>query len=245
MRKKKNPRVDLENRKTSFFLAGLILAIGGTITVINMKWSQKEIDIVYVDPNDEDVIEIMPTLTKVAPKVRKQLAVVSEVLLIKDIIEPTSEEPEIKLKEPKDVFEGVEDPDFEPIEIIDFPDEDPDEVIPFVLVEKYPTFLDCGEMETKDDQKKCFETGMLNHIASNFKYPHKELAMGLEEKVWVEFVISKKGEVSQVKIIRGNLDGFIKESKRLIKSLPKVKPAEQRGKPVNMKYTIPIKFQIK
>lgn len=244
MRNKKNSKVDIENRKTSFFLSGLILAIGATITIINLEWSQKKMIVEYDDPTIEMAVEISPTITKVAPKVRQPIAEVSEKIIIKKIIETPSEEPIVKLEKQPEVTDGVIDSNFVPVEIIEIV-EDEDEVVPFVFVEKYPTFSDCGDVSTKDEQKACFEQGLLNHISSNFKYPHRELEMGLEEKVYVEFVISKKGEVSQVEIVRGNMDGFIKESKRLINTLPKVKPAEQRGKPVNMKYTIPIKFKIK
>lgn len=247
MRNKKNPKVDLERKKPGFFLIGLTLAIGGAIAVINLEWAQGEISLPGYDPGTEVLVEIMPTVTRVAPKVRKKVAVISDKIIIKDIIEAIVEEPdEIKLAEPIDVLAGEFDPGSD-IEAIDFVPE-PDEVteaIPYVLVEKLPTFAECGEVSGRAEQKKCFEEGLMKHIASNFKYPAIELQMGLEEKIYVEFVINTKGEVDQIEVIRGNMDGFIKESKRLVGSLPKVKPAEQRGKPVNMKYTIPIKFQLK
>lgn len=247
MRKKKNPNVDLERRKTSFFLAGLVLAIGGAIGVINLQWGIKEIKPTEVEFGENDIaVEIQPTVTKVPPRVRKPLAVVTDKIIIKNIIEPTvTKEPEIKIADLTDVLEGEEDPSIETIEFIDVDGTEEAEAVPFVLVEKFPRFNNCAEGGTKDEQKQCFEENLLKHISSNFKYPTNELEMGLEEKVYVEFVISKTGEVSDVQIVRGNMGGFIKESKRLINSLPKVKPAEQRGKPVNMKYTIPIKFQIK
>lgn len=248
MRNKKNPQANIEKRKTSFFLTGLVLAIGGAIAIINLEWTQNEVIASDWDKIFEDTeIEIQPLATKEAPRVRKPVEVIKEVFVIKKDIDPVSIEPEIKL-DAKDPLDGdsdiIDDSLIEPIDFIEDYDSK-EEVVTFISVEKYPTFADCGDLTTKDEQRLCFQKGLLNHISDNFRYPELELQMGLEEKVYVEFVITKKGEVDQVKIIRGNMDGFIKESKRLIKSLPKIKPAEQRGKPVNMKYTIPIKFQLR
>ena len=247
MRNKKNPQVDLERKKPRFFLIGLILAIGGAVSVINLEWAQADITPPDYDPGEEVFVEILPTVTKVNKKKRKPVAKIIDKIIIKDIIPTTEETPEIKLDDVKDPLEGVEfDPDAE-TEVIDFvPEvEDDAEIVPFYKVESFPAFFDCGEELDRQAQKECFEQGLLKHISSNFQYPAIEREMGLEEKIFVEFIITKKGEVGEVKIIRGNMDGFIKESKRLVKSLPKVKPAKQRGKPVNMKYTIPIKFQLK
>ena len=248
MRNKKSPQANIEKRKTSFFLTGLVLAIGGAIAIINLEWTQAEAIASDWDNTFEDTeIEIQPLATKEAPKARKPVEVIKEVFVIKKDIDPVSDEPDIKLNE-EDPLEGdsdiIDDSLIESIDFIEDPD-DNEEIVTFISVEKYPMFADCGDLTTKDEQRLCFQKGLLSHISDNFRYPELELQMGLEEKVYVEFVITKKGEVDQVKIVRGNMDGFIKESKRLIKSLPKIKPAEQRGKPVNMKYTIPIKFQLR
>ncbi len=247
MRNKKHPEVDLERKKSSFFLTGLIIAIGGAIAVLNLEWSQKEIIPYAGDLGEELAVEIMPTVTREAPKVRKPIAVISDIIVIKETIEAAKETPEIKLADLSDPLDGEYDPDADIDDVEEIPslDDAIEEVVPYVLVERFPTFFDCGEVNGREAQKKCFEQGILKHISSNFKYPIIEQQMGLEEKVYVEFIITKKGEVDQVKIVRGNMKGFINESKRLVSSIPKVKPAEQRGKPVNMKYTIPIKFSLK
>jgi protein TonB len=68
--------------------------------------------------------------------------------------------------------------------------------------------------------------------------------MGIQGKVYVNFVIEKNGKVSNVTIARG-VDALIdNEAIRVIKLLPKFTPAKQRGKPVRMQYTVPINARL-
>ena len=68
--------------------------------------------------------------------------------------------------------------------------------------------------------------------------------MGIQEKIYVKFVIDKTGAVTDVKVLRGE-DRYLKEeAMRLVKSIPKMTPANQRGKPVGVNYTIPINFML-
>lgn len=85
----------------------------------------------------------------------------------------------------------------------------------------------------------------MSHIRSNFKYPIMEKEMGIEGRIFVQFTIDKKGQISDLEFLKNSQKGFIKESTRLIKSLPIVEPAYQRNKPVAIKYTVPIFFKLK
>ena len=62
--------------------------------------------------------------------------------------------------------------------------------------------------------------------------------------VLITFVIDKKGKVKDVEIIRGVERSLDKEAKRVIESLPKFAPGKQRGKPVQVQFTVPIKFKL-
>ena len=68
--------------------------------------------------------------------------------------------------------------------------------------------------------------------------------MGISEKIFVEFTIDKKGMVINPRVVRGQ-DKYLKhEALRLIKLIPKLNPATQRGSPVLVNYTVPIKFTL-
>ena len=90
--------------------------------------------------------------------------------------------------------------------------------------------------------KNCLNRGILNHVKKNFKYPPIAKEAGIQGKVFVSFVIDKTGNVKEVKVLRGVDAHLDKEAVRLIKSLPKMQPAVQRGTPVSITYTIPIHF---
>ena len=102
-----------------------------------------------------------------------------------------------------------------------------------------------GEIFYKVEEMPEFPGGELalkKYIASNVKYPAIAQENGIQGKVYVTFIIDKKGKVNDVQISRGVDPDLDKEAIRVISSLPKWKPGKQRGKTVNVSYTIPITF---
>ncbi len=88
------------------------------------------------------------------------------------------------------------------------------------------------------------ETGLLKYIAENTKYPELARKNDVTGKVFIEFVINKRGKVKDVKVTRGAHPVLDREALRVIKSLPKWKPGMQKGKPVNVSYQVPINFTL-
>lgn len=82
------------------------------------------------------------------------------------------------------------------------------------------------------------------YIAKNVKYPKRAEKEKAEGKVFVNFVVDKQGSVKNVKVIRGAQIDLNNEAVRVIKSLPKWKPGTQKGKPVNVSFTVPISFSL-
>lgn len=67
---------------------------------------------------------------------------------------------------------------------------------------------------------------------------------GTQGRVTVHFVVNADGSLSNIGIIRGvdpELDG---EAVRVISAMPKWKPGTQGGKPVRVKYTVPVMFRL-
>lgn len=86
---------------------------------------------------------------------------------------------------------------------------------------------------------------MNTFLASNINYPETALKMGLQGKCYLKFVVNEKGEVSNVKIMKGVTDcpECDKEAVRVVKSMPNWKPAKMNGKAVSSYYTLPISFK--
>ena len=145
-------------------------------------------------------------------------------------------------------FEEVDTEDEEEIEFEE--EEEVDEVIDFAVVEGSPIFPGCKPSKKsslslrKEEDKQCLNKGIMKHIKKNFKYPKIAKEMGIQEKIYVKFVIDKTGVITDVRVLRGE-DKYLKEeAMRLVQSIPLMTPANQRGKPVSVNYTIPINFML-
>ena len=100
----------------------------------------------------------------------------------------------------------------------------------FVVVEEMPQFPGGNE-------------AMQKYIAENLKYP-KTAIKGEQGRVIVSFVINKRGKVGDVKLIRSVSPELDAEAVRVIQDMPDWIPGKQRGKAVNVRYTIPIVFKL-
>ena len=67
---------------------------------------------------------------------------------------------------------------------------------------------------------------------------------GINGKVYVQFVVTKTGEVNDIKVIRGIGGGCDEEAVRVLKAAPSWKPGIQNGRSVRVQYTMPIFFQL-
>ena len=84
----------------------------------------------------------------------------------------------------------------------------------------------------------------MTHISKNFKYPQIAKEMGISEKIFVQFVIDKSGNIKNAQIVRGEDKHLKAEALRLVNSMPKLQPAKQRGKAVPCSFTVPINFKL-
>jgi len=82
-------------------------------------------------------------------------------------------------------------------------------------------------------------------ISQTVKYPGEAAKNKIQGKVFISFVVSIDGSVKNVTVARGVNVDLDKEAVRVIKSLPKWEPGTQKGKPVNVAYTVPINFVLK
>ena len=82
-------------------------------------------------------------------------------------------------------------------------------------------------------------------FAKNHRYPAVAKASGLQTTVVVRFVIQKDGSVTDPEIICSSHPLFTEEVLRLLKIMPKWKPALKRGKPCASYYKLPFIFQLK
>lgn len=86
---------------------------------------------------------------------------------------------------------------------------------------------------------------MKTFISKNIQYPSDALEAAISGKVFVSFVVEKEGQLSEVKVLRNLYPSLDKEALRVVKSMPNWKPGMQNGKPVRVKFNLPVFFQLK
>ena len=87
--------------------------------------------------------------------------------------------------------------------------------------------------------------GNLNQwLVQNMKYPVEAMNKKEQGKVIVQFIVSENGEVSEPKIIRSVSPALDKEACRIVLAMPKWNPGKLKGKPVAVRYMLPISFRL-
>ena len=103
----------------------------------------------------------------------------------------------------------------------------------FIIVEEQATFQG-GDVKAFSDW-----------VTKNILYPVVAAENGIQGKVYVQYAVNSKGEVVDVKVVRGVDASLDAEAVRVIRSSPKWEPAKQRGSKVKQQFTIPIAFILK
>jgi periplasmic protein TonB len=101
----------------------------------------------------------------------------------------------------------------------------------FTIVEEMPAFQG-GEAERN------------KFLAENIQYPQQATENGIQGTVYVSFVVDSKGNVTDVKILRGIGGGCDEEALRVVKMMPKWHPGKQNGKNVRVLFNMPIYFKL-
>ncbi|MBQ9178972.1 MAG: energy transducer TonB [Prevotella sp.] len=81
-------------------------------------------------------------------------------------------------------------------------------------------------------------------LAQNMRYPKEAVKNNIEGKVIVSFVIEKDGSVSNIKALKSPHSSLTEEVVRLVKAMPNWNPGTMSGKPVRVKYTLPLSFKL-
>ena len=225
MQLKKSPKASLEDKKLTYVLMGLVLVL--SICYVTFEWTEKEVTKYEVTDTEfffEEEIDIQQTTQETPPPPPPPAVQEVEVLnVVEDDVE--TETIEINTEDDKDVEVVIAPPVEAPVE------EEEEEVI-FVVVESMPEF--------PGGQQALFK-----YLAENVKYPVIAQENGIQGRVICQFVVNKDGSIVDVVAVRSSGEPSLdKEAIRVIQSMPKWKPGKQRGKPVRVKYTVPVNFRL-
>tara|TARA_B100000925_G_C22004978_1_gene473202 strand:- start:1613 stop:2311 length:699 start_codon:yes stop_codon:yes gene_type:complete len=231
MQKKKNPKADLRKYSGLFLAAGLCLILFISWQAIEFKSYERQYDLESLNVEDDDEEEIPITeQIKTPPPPPPPPA--------PEIIEVVEDEEEIE----ETIIESTETDQEEVVEEVEVLEEEVDVDVPFAIIEDVPLFPGC-ERVPKSDRRKCFQEQIQKHISKNFRYPEIAQEMGIQGRVFVQFMIGKDGNISGIRT-RGPDKNLEKEANRIISKLPRMIPGKQRGRPVRVPFSIPITFRL-
>ena len=92
---------------------------------------------------------------------------------------------------------------------------------------------------------KCANEKLLEYIYSNLKYPDEARKSRIEGNALIRFWITKEGQIEDIKVLNGICSEIEQICVDLVRNMPKWRPGYQKGRPVKVAFTIPIKFKLK
>lgn len=223
---KKSPTADLEGKKTTGLLVGYVLVLA--VMFIAFEWTKvekEETGEIIEAPMvtfEEEIIPITLQEKPVAPA-PVEAKPIAEVI---EIVEDDAQIEETIIASTDDTGPQIEIKNIENVVV-----EEPKEEEVFMVVEKMPEFPGgMGEL--------------MKWLSKNIKYPAIAQENGVQGRVVVQFVVNKDGSIVDPQVIK-SVDPYLdKEALRVVKAMPKWSPGEQRGKPVRVKYTLPVMFRL-
>ncbi|MBQ0033727.1 MAG: energy transducer TonB [Bacteroidales bacterium] len=224
---KKSKEASLENKKLTYLLMGFAFVL--SLCFVALEWTEKQVtvyDIIEELGFEEEIDDIMQTQqdnTPPPPQPEQQIQEIEALNVVEDNVETqhieiNTEDNDTKIEIAAPVQQVVEEEEVE------------EEV--FVVVEKMPEFPGG-------------QAALFKFLSENVKYPVIAQENGIQGRVICQFVVNKDGSIVDVEVVRTGGDASLdKEAVRVIKSMPKWHPGQQRGKPVRVKYTVPVNFKL-
>ena len=233
MQIKKNPKADLSKNSNLFFAIGLAVILFISWRAIEWKTYDRSgygYEALNIDDDDDEEVPITEQIKTPPPPPPPPPA--------PEIIEVVEDEEEIE----ETIIESTETDQEEIVEIVEVEEEFEDVDVPFAVIEDVPIFPGC-ERVAKSKRRDCFQEQINKHIRKNFRYPEIAQEMGIQGRVYINFVIDKDGSITSIRM-RGPDKNLEKEAQRIISKLPRMTPGKQRGRAVRVPFSIPITFRL-
>ncbi|MBP3517788.1 MAG: energy transducer TonB [Parabacteroides sp.] len=228
MEVKKSPKADLEKGKMMGILMGMI--VGLAVLFVGFEWSDREITIAtsegVADIIAEEEVEITRPEDTPPPPPPPPAPAVAEVLTV---VEDDVKLDDVDIASTEDDASSAQVEAYTPPAVVEEEEESSQQI--FTVVETMPEFPGG-------------QGALMSFIAKSIKYPVIAQENGIQGRVTCSFVVNTDGSIVDAEIMRGVDPSLDKEALRVINTMPKWSPGKQRGKPVRVKYTVPVMFRL-
>ena len=221
MRKRKTKKSDLEGKKLIFFQLGVVIALLTVLYAFEFKSYDKfEMDILYQGGIEIPIDFVIRTKHVKPPPVKKPTSI------IKIDLSNSADDNNLEINIADEIDEPVgdweptieEEPEIEDIEVIYIA-----EVMPY-----FPGGY----------------AAMMSFLHKNMTYPLLAKEANISGTVYIEFIVEKDGSITNVVLLREIGGGCDEEAVRVINMMPKWSCGLQNGRPVRVKFTLPVKFSL-
>lgn len=230
MEVKKSPKADLEGGIGMSILMGMI--VGLAVLFVGFEWGTKDVQVVSADEGVADIIaeeeiEITrPENTPPPPPPPPAPAVAEVLTVVEDDVELEQQD----IVSSEDNATAAQTETFVAPVVEEEEEEESAQQI-FTVVEKQPEFPG-GTAE------------LFKYLSKAIKYPVIAQENGIQGRVVCSFVVNRDGSIVDIQVMRGVDPSLDKEAIRVISEMPKWKPGEQRGKPVRVRFILPVQFRL-
>ena len=224
---KKNPEVDVQNKRFLFFEIAISVVLLAVIGVFLYNAREHKIDTIVQDVAivEEEITEITrQDLKQPEPIRRTEIKVFSDALSI-----VTNDE---KITTDVNFNEFSEDMVIDVVPVKPVVEEVIEDDQPFVKVEQMPSFKG-GDLMT-----------FRNWVMERIRYPQIAQENNITGRVLLQFVVERDGSLTNIQVLQTPDSSLSDEAIRVLKTSPKWTPGKQGNKTVRVKYTLPVEFRI-
>lgn len=228
MEAKKTARADLENKRGLIFNISLVISL--SLVIMAFEWKQGEPEKQDLTPRTTNTFELTPEVpvTEIQPPpppamVQPRIIEVPNEERVQEEIEVNFDTEVTEMTKVTSITIAAPAPEVEK-------EEEPDKI--FLVVEQ--------KAEPKGGLGAFYKD-----ISERIQYPSAARRMGVEGRVFVEFVVNRDGTLTDIVVVKGIGAGCDEEAARVIAEAPAWNPAKQRGRPVRQRMVLPITFKIK
>ena len=225
MEAKKSFKADLTRKRDLFLSMGLVISMLLVIAAFEWK-TYDEIELISLNSFNQtlfdETLEIPPTVQPPPPPPAIRQVAIIEIPDDEEIIETIEIDLDIEITEETSIEDYV-------VETPEIEEEAVEEI--FTIVETSP--VPAGGYDE-----------FYSALGKEIKYPTNARRLGIEGKVFVEFVVDKNGELTSIKVVKGISTDCDEEAVRVLKGMPKWKPGKQRGRAVKVRMVVPITYKL-
>lgn len=236
MEQKKTPRADMEQRRATGFLLGLVLVL--SLLYVALEWNSTAGTDSF-DPLDlselvheSELVPMSNEETMVMPEEKKTVEKAEQLRVVDD---------DVELQTPEEQLEGESEGDDDETLLQELTEEqdkaleamgvDPNNPLNFHIVEDLPQYPG-GAVE------------FMKWLTRHLRYPNNARKKNIQGKVVAVFYVEKDGKVTGIKVIKSLSPECDREALRVLRMMPDWTPGIQNDKPCRTKVSIPIVFKL-